>query len=150
MPTLLQQTAADQPAEIGRRSAAEMLSVVRQAGPSTRRRERGRRLGPPYARDGTRVYRHGSKVRTITSPVGVVTLTVPRARLQAGASAATKWQSQILPTYPRRMRQVDGAIHHHELVLRPRCLRAPVQFPTAAAGSFVRPPSIPLVGDDRH
>ena len=36
------------------------------------------------------------------------------------------------------MRQVNEAIHHHELVLRPRCLRAPVQFPTAAAGSFER------------
>ena len=78
-------------------------------------------LGPPDARDGARVgYRHGSKVRTITSPVGVVTLTVPRARLQAGASAATKWQSQVLPAYARRMRQVNEAINHHELVLRPR------------------------------
>ena len=68
-------------------------------------------LGPPYARGEARVgYRHGSKGRTITSPVGVVTLTIPRARLQAGAGAVTEWQSQVLPAYARRMRQVNEAV----------------------------------------
>ncbi len=68
-------------------------------------------LGPPYARGEVRVgYRHGSKGRTITSPVGVVTLTVPRARLQAEGAGATEWQSQVLPAYARRMRQVNEAV----------------------------------------
>jgi transposase-like protein len=73
--------------------------------------ELGAVLGPPYARGEVRLgYRHGSKVRTITSPVGVVTLTIPRARLQAGTEAATEWQSQVLPAYARRMRQVNEAV----------------------------------------
>jgi putative transposase len=68
-------------------------------------------LGAPYARGGGRVgYRHGSKVRTITSPVGAVTLTLPRARLQAAGGGATEWQSQVVPAYARRMRQVNEAV----------------------------------------
>ena len=88
MPTLPQKTAADKPADIDWAAAlqADMLSVVRQAIEHLVGAELAAVLGPPYARGGARVgYRHGSKVRTITSPVGAVTLTVPRARLQAGA-----------------------------------------------------------------
>ena len=67
--------------------------------------------GPPYARGEARVgYRHGAKGRTITSPVGAVTLTVPRARLQIAGGGATEWQSQVLPAYARRMRQVNEAV----------------------------------------
>jgi transposase-like protein len=113
MPTLPQKTAADKPADQDWAVAlqAEMLSVVRQAIEHLVGAELGAVLGPPYARGGARVgYRHGSKVRTITSPVGAVTLTVPRARLQAGAGAATEWQSQVVPAYARRMRQVNEAV----------------------------------------
>jgi putative transposase len=113
MPTLPQKTAADKPADQDWAVAlqAEMLSVVRQAIEHLVGAELAAVLGPPYARSGVRVgYRHGSKVRTITSPVGAVTLTVPRARLQAGASPATEWQSQVLPAYARRMRQVNEAV----------------------------------------
>jgi transposase-like protein len=113
MPTLPQKTAADKPADIDWAAAlqAEMLTVVRQAIEHLVGAELAAVLGPPYARGEVRVgYRHGSKVRTITSPVGPVTLTVPRARLQAGASAATEWQSQVLPAYARRMRQVNEAV----------------------------------------
>ena len=113
MPTLPQKTAADKPADIDWAAAlqAEMLTVVRQAIEHFVGAELAAVLGPPYARDGARVgYRHGSKVRTITSPVGAVTLTVPRARLQAGARTATEWQSQVLPAYARRMRQVNEAV----------------------------------------
>jgi transposase-like protein len=113
MPTLPQKAAADKPADIDWAAAlqADMLSVVRQAIEHLVGAELAAVLGPPYARDGARVgYRHGSKVRTITSPVGAVTLTVPRARLQGGVGAATEWQSQVLPAYARRMRQVDEAV----------------------------------------
>ena len=115
MPTLPQKAAADKPAEIDWAAAlqAEMRTVVRQAIEHLVGAELAAVLGPPYTRGGARVgYRHGSKVRTITSPVGAVTLTIPRARLQAGASAATEWQSQIVPTYARRMRQVNEAVLH--------------------------------------
>ena len=88
-----------------------MRTVVRQAIEHLVGAELGAVLGPPYARGEARLgYRHGSKVRTITSPVGAVTLTIPRARLQVGASAATEWQSQVLPAYARRMRQVNEAV----------------------------------------
>jgi hypothetical protein len=88
-----------------------MLTVVRQAIEHLVGAELAAVLGPPYARGEARVgYRHGSKVRTITSPVGAVTLTVPRARLQVGARAAPEWQSQVLPAYARRMRQVNAAV----------------------------------------
>src|SRR5262249_51707724 len=89
----------------------EMLTVVRQAIEHLIGAELAAVLGPSYARDVARVgYRHGSKVRTITSPVGAVTLTVPRARLQAGAGTATGWPRQVLPAYARRMRQVNEAV----------------------------------------
>jgi transposase-like protein len=113
MPTLPQKAAADKPADIDWAAAlqADMLSVVRQAIEHLVGAELAAVLGPPYARDGARVgYRHGSKVRTITSPVGAVTLTVPRARLQGGVGGATEWQSQVLPAYARRMRQVNEAV----------------------------------------
>jgi len=113
MPMLPQKAAADKPADIDWAAAlqADMLSVVRQAIEHLVGAELAAVLGPPYARGGARVgYRHGSKVRTITSPVGAVTLTVPRARLQTGAGAATEWQSQVVPVYARRMRQVNEAV----------------------------------------
>jgi putative transposase len=113
MPTLPQKAVADKPGEVDWAVAlqAEMLTVVRQAIEHLVGAELAAVLGPPYARAEARVgYRHGSKVRTITSPVGAVTLTVPRARLQAGTSAATEWQSQVVPAYARRMRQVNEAV----------------------------------------
>jgi putative transposase len=113
MPTLPQKTAVDKPADIDWAAAlqAEMRTVVRQAIEHLVGAELTAVLGAPYARGEARLgYRHGSKVRTITSPVGAVTLTVPRARLQAEASTATEWQSQVLPAYTRRMRQVNEAV----------------------------------------
>jgi putative transposase len=113
MPTLPQKAAGDKPADIdwGAALQADMRTVVRQAIEHLVGAELAAVLGPPYARGEVRVgYRHGSKGRTITSPVGVVTLTVPRARLQAEGAGATEWQSQVLPAYARRMRQVNEAV----------------------------------------
>ncbi len=112
MPTLPQKAAADKPADRDWAAAlqTEMRTVVRQAIEHLVGAELAAVLGPPCARDGARVgYRHGSKVRTITSPVGAVTLTGPRARLQTG-TGVTEWQSQVLPAYARRMRQVNEAV----------------------------------------
>jgi hypothetical protein len=82
MPTWPQKTAADQPADQDWAAAlqAEMLRVVRQPSEHLVGAELAAVLGPLDTRDGAG-YRHGSKLHTITSPVAVVTLTVPRARL---------------------------------------------------------------------
>jgi putative transposase len=68
-------------------------------------------LGPRYARAADRVgYRHGSKVRQLTTPSGPVALTVPRGRLHHVDGRSSEWQSTLLPRYARRMRQVDAAV----------------------------------------
>jgi len=55
-------------------------------------------------------YRHGTTVRTVTSPVGAVMVTGPRARLQTPTAGRAEWESQVLPAYARRMRQVNAAL----------------------------------------
>jgi putative transposase len=113
MPTLPQKATAYNPAAVDWAAAlqADMLAVVRRAIEHLVESELATVLGPRYARQETRVgYRHGTKTRTITSPVGTVTLTVPRARLQTAASGPAEWQSQVVPAYARRMRQVNEAV----------------------------------------
>ena len=62
----------------------------------------------PYERsDVRRGYRNGSKARTLTGPTGPVPLTLPRARLFAGAE---EWTSRIVPRYQRRMPEVNEAV----------------------------------------
>ena len=68
-------------------------------------------LGPRYARADDRAgYRHGWKVRQLTTPSGPVALTVPRGRLHHTDGRSTEWRSTLLPRYARRMRQVDAAV----------------------------------------
>lgn len=68
-------------------------------------------LGPRYVRHvGRAGYRHGTKVRQLTTPAGPTTLEVPRARVRQPDGARTEWQSTILPRYARRLRQVDAAL----------------------------------------
>lgn len=54
-------------------------------------------------------YRHGAVPRTVTTPDGVRTLAVPRARVTT-ADGTTEFRSRILPRYARRMRAVDEAL----------------------------------------
>src|SRR3989442_106523 len=62
----------------------------------------------PYERsDVRRGYRNGTKTRTLTGPTGPVALTLPRARLFAGAK---EWTSRIVPRYQRRMPEVNEAV----------------------------------------
>ena len=59
---------------------ADMQVVVRRAIEHIVDAELTALLGPRYAWDAARVgYRHGTKVRTVTSPVGAVTVTCPGA-----------------------------------------------------------------------
>src|SRR5882762_4085113 len=57
--------------------------------------------------DVRRGYRNGTKTRTLTGPTGPVALTLPRARLFAGAK---EWTSSIVPRYQRRMPEVNEAV----------------------------------------
>jgi putative transposase len=112
MPTLPQTGAPHKLAEGDWAAAleADMQVVVRQAIEHIVDAELTALLGPRYAWDAARVgYRHGTKVRTVTSPVGAVTVTLPRARLRTTDGRA-EWASQVLPASARRMRQVNAAL----------------------------------------
>jgi putative transposase len=60
--------------------------------------------------DGRRGYRNGSVERTLTTPKGTRTVTVPRGRIASTDGASTEFRSQLLPRYARRTREIDEAI----------------------------------------
>ncbi|MBI2387224.1 MAG: IS256 family transposase [Elusimicrobia bacterium] len=63
-----------------------------------------------YARTETcRGYRNGTKTRTLTTSFGPTELVVPRALVFDG-ERHREWQSQIVPRYARRTREVDAAL----------------------------------------
>ena len=55
-------------------------------------------------------YRNGTVERTITTPDGTRTVTVPRGRVADTAGMTTEFHSQLLPRYARRTREIDDAI----------------------------------------
>lgn len=55
-------------------------------------------------------YRHGTRVRTLTTSLGPATFTMPRARVGTSDGAAREWQSSIVPRYQRRTARVDAAL----------------------------------------
>lgn len=55
-------------------------------------------------------YRNGSEQRRLTTAVGTRSLRVPRGRLFGERGSTTEFQSQLLPRYARRTREVDEAI----------------------------------------
>ena len=57
-----------------------------------------------------RGYQHSPRERTITTGLGPVTLTVPRGRLFTPEGEVAEWQSELLPRYARRTREVDAAL----------------------------------------
>ncbi len=64
----------------------------------------------PYERSGVRRgYRNGTKARTLTGPTAPLALTLPRATL-FGAAGGKEWKSAILPSYQRRMPEVNEAV----------------------------------------
>jgi putative transposase len=65
----------------------------------------------PHERtDRRRGYRNGSIERTITTPEGTRTVTVPRGRIAGPDGATEEFRSQLLPRYARRTREIDEAI----------------------------------------
>jgi putative transposase len=55
-------------------------------------------------------YRNGTVERTITTPDGTRTVTVPRGRVEGTDGATTEFHSQLLPRYARRTPEIDDAI----------------------------------------
>jgi transposase-like protein len=63
-----------------------------------------------YARTpGRRGYRHGSKLRTLTTSHGKTQFLMPRARVCDGARTV-EWQSTMIPRYARRAREIDATL----------------------------------------
>lgn len=60
--------------------------------------------------DDRRGYRHGTTERTVTTPEGTRTITVPRGRVVAADGTTNEFHSRLLPRYARRTREVDAAI----------------------------------------
>lgn len=57
-----------------------------------------------------RGYRNGTIDRTVTTPDGTRTITVPRGRVLAADGVTEEFHSRLLPRYARRTREVDAAI----------------------------------------
>jgi transposase-like protein len=54
-------------------------------------------------------YRNGTHERAVGTPMGAIPVTIPRARVTAGATAE-EWHSAALPRYHRRLRRLDDTI----------------------------------------
>src|SRR5260370_2529264 len=55
-------------------------------------------------------YRHGKRLRTLTTSLGATTIAMPRARIKGDDGRRREWRSQIIPRYQRRTERVDEAI----------------------------------------
>jgi len=91
---------------------AEIRPVVREAIEKVLKEELGQALGASwYARNEDRVgYRNGAMTRELGTPMGRVTVDVPRARLIEEDGRETEWRSTKLRRHARRMRGIDQAV----------------------------------------
>ena len=55
-------------------------------------------------------YRHGKRLRTLTTSLGATTIAMPRARIEDDEGHRREWRSQIIPRYQRRTERVNEAI----------------------------------------
>src|SRR5215510_2368395 len=55
-------------------------------------------------------YRHGRRERQLLGSFGLVTISVPRARLTNVDGTNQEWRSQVLPRYARMTKQVEALI----------------------------------------
>jgi putative transposase len=65
---------------------------------------------PTGGEPGNIGHRHGHRSRQLTGTFGAATISVPRARLNAGDGRTTEWASQSLRAYQRRTRAADALI----------------------------------------
>lgn len=64
-----------------------------------------------YARSDARTgYRNGTKPRTIHTSLGSIDSDVPRARIHQADGSTQEWQSDLLPRYERRSRNLDATL----------------------------------------
>ena len=68
-------------------------------------RHASQRVGPVRAG-----YRHGKRVRTLTTSLGATTIAMPRARIEDDDGRRREWHSRMIPRYQRRTERVDEAI----------------------------------------
>ncbi len=73
-------------------------------------RPRYQRAGAANVASGTAGYRHGRRARQLLGSFGAVTISVPRARLNAPDGTSREWHSEALPRYARMTRQVEALI----------------------------------------
>jgi transposase-like protein len=55
-------------------------------------------------------YRHGKRLRTLTTSLGATMIAMPRARIEDDDGRRREWRSQMIPRYQRRTERVDEAI----------------------------------------
>jgi putative transposase len=55
-------------------------------------------------------YRHGKRVRRLTTSLGATTIAMPRARIEDAQGQRREWHSRMIPRYQRRTERVDEAI----------------------------------------
>ena len=55
-------------------------------------------------------HRNGHRDRQVMGTFGAMTVSVPRARIDAGDGKASEWHSQTLPAYQRRTKEIDAVI----------------------------------------
>src|SRR2546422_9118733 len=108
----------------------------------------------PYERTPERRgYLHSPRERTLTTAEGTATITVPRGRPFRPEGGSEEWQSQLLPRYARRTREVDAALiglylsgtntRRVKLALRPLLKGAPRRSDRGSARSRTGPGAPP-------
>jgi transposase-like protein len=59
---------------------------------------------------GRQGYRHGKKARSVTTAMGLQRFQMPRGRVRGPDGRLREWQSQTLPRYQRRAKDVEAAL----------------------------------------
>ena len=91
---------------------SELRPIIREAIERVIGDELSRALGAQrYARVAERLgYRNGSQVRELGTPMGPMTIEVPRARVRSRNGNEIEWRSTKLPKHSRRLRGIDRAV----------------------------------------
>ena len=87
------------------RIRATIETIVEEELKSALGATRSQRVGP--VRVG---YRHGKRMRTLSTSLGPTTIAMPRARIDGEDGRRREWRSRIIPRYQRRTERVDEAI----------------------------------------
>jgi putative transposase len=93
----------------------EELAAALGRGRYARARERLPRAAGESAIGGEVVlpvggHRNGHRDRQVMGTFGAMTVSVPRARVEAADGKTSEWHSKTLPAYQRRTKEIDGVI----------------------------------------